>query len=517
MTPLRRADWAIAAVLAAAVLVLTQARPDVPRLSGQFHDDGIYVITAKALAEGRGYRLTHLPAEPPQTKYPPLYPAALAALWRFAPHFPGNVRLLEWVGVLGAAAAAAGGYVYAVRYGYAGRLVAAASLAAVVTSPVYLLLATLLLAEMPFAALLLFALWRLERALADPARRPGFWLGVALALPALCRMPGVVLPPVGLLLLLRTGCRPWRTALGVAVVLAPWAAWSATAAGSYHADPVTGYYLDYVGWWSAIGPETLVRVASHNLIWVLQATGDQPAAGLAALAGPGATAVVAAALGLVAWAGVARDAWAGRPAAWFLVAYLGLVLVWPWPPARFVTPALPLLAVYLFRPLARLPGSRWLVPALAVALAGANMAVVSQRWEHFRAKGYEPAMIFPNDPDWAAYQRYFGWVQENTPPDAVVASQADPVVHLYTGRKAFNPFVVDPARLFYGRPGEALPAAADLAARLRDGRAGFVATIPGVEGDPLLARYEQLVVDGVLTRVYSDPVGRGLVVYRVNP
>ena len=44
---------------------------------GIFHDDGIYLVTAKALAEGKGYRIISLPAELPQTKYPILFPRDL--------------------------------------------------------------------------------------------------------------------------------------------------------------------------------------------------------------------------------------------------------------------------------------------------------------------------------------------------------------------------------------------------------------------------------------------------------
>jgi hypothetical protein len=518
VTPLRRIDWAVAAGLAAAVLALTQSRPDVPRLAGQFHDDGLYLITAESLAEGRGYRLTHLPSEPPQTKFPPLYPAALAALWRLDPDFPGNVRLLEWVGVLGAAVAAAGGYLFAVRYSYADRLVAGSAAAAVATSPIILWLATLLLAEMPFSALLLLALWRLEATLADPGRRPGILLGVALALPTLCRMPGVVVPAVGLLLLARAGRRPWRTALGAAAVLAPWAVWSAAAVGQYRSDPVTGYYSDYFGWWVESGPGALVRVVMQNLVWVLQATADQPAAGLTALAGEGtATVVVAAALGLVAWVGVVRDVRSGRPAAWVLLAYLGLILVWPWPPARFLAPLQPLLAVYLLRPLGHLPAARWLVPAVAAALVATNLVGVAGRWERVRERGYEPPVIRPDDPKWEAYERLFGWVREHTPAHAVTASHADPVVYLFTGRKSFNPFVASPTRAFYGQPGEALPTPAVLADRLRAGGATFAVSVPGGWGGPVFERYEQLTANGVLARVYADPADARLAVFRVLP
>lgn len=62
---------------------------------GLYHDDGIYLVTAKALAEGQGYRIISLPHEIAQTKYPFLFPAALSELWRMLPHFPRNVPLLK--------------------------------------------------------------------------------------------------------------------------------------------------------------------------------------------------------------------------------------------------------------------------------------------------------------------------------------------------------------------------------------------------------------------------------------
>jgi hypothetical protein len=72
---------------------------DMPHL-GHFHDDSIYLVSAKSLAEGHGYRILSLPAEPFQTKYPPLWPLILAAIWKIAPHFPENLKwemALTWL------------------------------------------------------------------------------------------------------------------------------------------------------------------------------------------------------------------------------------------------------------------------------------------------------------------------------------------------------------------------------------------------------------------------------------
>ncbi|HEY2844036.1 MAG TPA: hypothetical protein VGJ09_10310 [Bryobacteraceae bacterium] len=70
----------------------------MPQL-GEAHDDAIYHIVSKALAEGDGYRITSLPAAPFETKYPPLLIWMLALVWRINPRFPENLMLvtaLQW-------------------------------------------------------------------------------------------------------------------------------------------------------------------------------------------------------------------------------------------------------------------------------------------------------------------------------------------------------------------------------------------------------------------------------------
>jgi hypothetical protein len=64
---------------------------------GQGYDDGIYMVSAKSLAAGEGYRHANIPGQPFATKYPPLYPLFLAAAWRLTPDFP---RTLETASIL---------------------------------------------------------------------------------------------------------------------------------------------------------------------------------------------------------------------------------------------------------------------------------------------------------------------------------------------------------------------------------------------------------------------------------
>src|SRR5262245_45077137 len=91
---LTRRDTLLALGLAVVLGVAAAARVH-PGACGQCHDDGIYALSAQALAQGDGYRLIGLPGQPPQTKYPPLYPGALALLWKLCPDFPANLVLLQ--------------------------------------------------------------------------------------------------------------------------------------------------------------------------------------------------------------------------------------------------------------------------------------------------------------------------------------------------------------------------------------------------------------------------------------
>ena len=66
---------------------------------GEWHDDAIYHIVSKSVAEGHGYRIVSLPDAPFETKYPPLLIWVLAGIWRMNPKFPENlvlVTLFEW-------------------------------------------------------------------------------------------------------------------------------------------------------------------------------------------------------------------------------------------------------------------------------------------------------------------------------------------------------------------------------------------------------------------------------------
>ena len=98
------------AIALGGLIILLGAWQMVLGVCGVYHDDGIYVITAKALAQGAGYRLINLPNSPLQTKYPILYPALLAIIWKIWPSFPKNLVAMQGVSLCAGAASVALSY-----------------------------------------------------------------------------------------------------------------------------------------------------------------------------------------------------------------------------------------------------------------------------------------------------------------------------------------------------------------------------------------------------------------------
>ena len=53
--------------------------------------------------------------------------------------------------------------------------------------------------------------------------------------------------------------------------------------------------------------------------------------------------------------------------------------------------------------------------------------------------------------NWSSHKEIFRWLKIHSRPDAVVACWNDPMVYLYTGRRAIRPFKITPGLLGYGK------------------------------------------------------------------
>ena len=452
-------DKLVAVTLFVLVLILGYGRM-VPEVCGNFHDDGIYVITAKALAQGQGYRLTYLPHAPLQTKYPILYPALLAAVWKLWPSFPENLLLMKWLSLLCGAATISLSYLYFLRFGYFSRSIAAASGLVCATSPIFLYFSTQTLSEIPFSFLVILSLWSFDAQMEQPDRKGirQIFLGVLLALPFLCRSIGVTLVVAALLIQYYRGRTIRWMALGMAVVMLPWFIWMAAGMGNWNRDPITGYYTDYVSWWTTMDVALAFRIIWHNLVNILISSTTVMLEGFSKLLHSlhwavqlfltiliGSIPVIALITNLRTW----------RLLPFFIAAYFLLVLVWPWHPMRFLVPLLPFLVGYFFQGLSDSIG-RWKIKksyllAVGLSFLVATNLILLYQYKQEVEKFHYPYPFLPDKPaSWVSYKNIFHWLQTHSQPDDVIASMEDPMIFLYTDRRAIRPFKITPGIIGYG-------------------------------------------------------------------
>jgi hypothetical protein len=266
----------------------------------------------------------------------------------------------------------------------------------------------------------------------------------------------------------------------------PWVVWTAAQQGGATRDPILGYYTDYVGWWAEIAPWGVGRYVVDNAYFVLVSV---PAVlfGVDAFGGnvQATGTVLALALGLLTLTGILRMPRDSRCLRVCLAAYFALLLVWPWPPFRFLVPAAPFLAAILLRSgeavLGRLLPQRTMritgTFLVALALAG-NLASLAELRDLSRRHGY-PFLSTRDEPvSWASYKQLFAWLARHAVPDDVIASGLDPTVFLYSGRTSFRPFVARPLALFYGQGTNGLGTVGDLDRSLEAFRARYVVQTP---------------------------------------
>lgn len=426
-------------LLLLAGLVLVGALAWVPTALGVWHDDGVYLLLGRALAEGEGLRYLGVSGAPPAPKFPPLFPAVLAGVWKLVPEFPGNTPYFQMVnlGILVVAGA--------LFYGYARRAlglpvpVALSGTAVAWLSPGLWSLAVIPLSEPLFLLFLVLCLWAAtaaEEADGGGAGAMALFLG-AFALAFHTRTVGVAVAvgAVGGLLWAGRRGRAAVAAVGAGLIASPWLIWSGRAGEAV--------------------PESLRGTLGGYGDWLLRGVLEAPGAfGLQLVEGAGLLTrqlvyyMTPGGPGWLRWSvgalilpllvvGLIRLGSRSRATVWVLLAYLGMIWVWPFRGGRFLVPVLPwaVLAVvagaWTFLESPHSPADRWVrrvVPAVAglwgVLFVGISAwALASGRHGHdyqVRSQALETAV---------------GAVTRRTPPDAVVgAPELWAALHLYTGR-----------------------------------------------------------------------------------
>ncbi len=490
--------------------------------AGVFWDDGVYLISARALAAGEGYRFTHLPGAPAAVHFPPGWPLLLAVLWKAWPDFPANLAMFRYVNPALAAAAAALACAYGIRrLRIAPAVAVVATVVFAATLPV-LTLYGVLFAEPLFLLVSIGALFTADRAVREGGAASAALAGVLAGVAALVRSTGLAfLAAIPMALLFARRRRDAAVAFGVMLAfVVPWQLW-ATVHAQELAPPLRGNYGPYLPWLlDAVrerGAPFLLAIAAEN-VQALQRTlavvffpvGVRPVRPLLVV-----LLVVVFALGFHA---VWRRSRAFCCAA---AAYAVIVLFWPYAPDRFAWAVWPLaglvlaagaLEAGLLARFAGLPrGARAACAALAavaaVAVAGAAFYTargVSRGWADI-AQRRNAERLAP----------IAEWVNAHTAPDDVVAADGDPLIHLYTGRRVVPVHILTPDEYLAGT--SLRQAADDLRALLRAGRATWAVfsaraleadaadLLSGSGGSPRLVPVDSLRGGGVAFRVDWSP------------
>lgn len=415
------------------------------------NDDAVYLLLARALREGH-YRELFYIGTPVHSQYPPGYPVVLALLGAPA---DGDIALIVAVNILFSCAALALAFDVMRRWSLPLGLAGVAVLA---LNPSLIEAASRVQSEPMFMAALILALWALRPS--APVRHR--WIAIAAVIIAtLTRSAGIAII-AGLVVHFVT-IRAWRHAVGLTIAAAltvgPWLAWTAMApqkmvGRSYIADVFVGVPLADSPSAAPVNARSEARGAGRAVAVVrsfaVRARNKVPTYVSRSLPGQLAVPtvegtpvdnagwlVIMLATGFVG-AVAAWSRW--RAALWALLAYSGLLVIWPWAVGRFLTPLLPALVGLLLLGAWRIGLRLWpryaLVPMLTVAAilvaggsqgAGAMVAARAACPESDRS----PDGSCVEDP--LRYRRTAESLAARLPSDARVFTTKEGTFHYWTG------------------------------------------------------------------------------------
>lgn len=453
----RFAPAAFLILLCLPTLLFVWQNRDVPHF-GILQDDGIYLIDGQALAQGHGYRILSLPAQPFDTRYPPLYPLYLSLAWRVIPAFPANLSLAIMLSWLSFPMVLMLAYFWCQRHGFPIPITwLVVGLFAL--NPYVLFFVSNLGSEMMFMVFLLGAILIAER------QRSGAWsqgwrgplLAGAIAGGAyLTRTSGVALLPAAIAYYVwkkQPRGALWFT-LGMLPAVAGWTLWSRMHAAPGH-DVVTICYTNYLGYqFLNVGWDNLGQVLWRNLSALLEAMGSlvfPQAMGEGLLAKlilwPLAVAMILGCIRMV------RQG-LGRLYVLFGGVSFAMLLVWHYQPnQRFILPLAPLLlagfcfevvkmAEWFRKAIAHGSRARHLV-AYSIAACFVTALTVGLVLQISMDVGVVPNLFRNDRSNTRAYRSIYGWIASHLPPDANILWQDDTALYLATGRHAVS-FVIPP-------------------------------------------------------------------------
>lgn len=404
-------------------------------------DNANYMILGESLRSGAGYRDLYLPTEPLHAKYPPLFPALLAALgWL------GGLQLYK----LAMLACTVTAVWLTIRIGRQllgdGSALLVGVLLAV--NPVLLEYAHYVLSEAPFVALVLISLWAAGR-----SGGRGFGLAVLTAIAAfLTRTAGLtVLLAIPLAAALSRRFRRASLAggAGLAVMLA-WGVyqrWAAPEQAGYLQELALRNPYDPAA--GSVGLGGLFARAAGNAWTYVSRVLPQTLTGLDPMGAPTVLTLIGvalAALVLVGW--VRRVQERVGAAELFVLLYAGLICMWPevWTDRRFLLPLAPLLLVFsvsgahhvgeIWRPRLGAWAARAPTPVLVLLIALPALGyVVRQAPLRTECVALYRAGDPCDQPALASLYAAARWAQANTEPEAIIANRKPRLFYWHSQRR----------------------------------------------------------------------------------
>ena len=463
---------------------------------GDGYDDSVYVGLAKGIAEGRGYVRALVPGAPPASKYPPGWALILSAVWLFSKDFPANAIGFKLVSVLFTLGLAALVF-YWLRW--RGESVTKSLLIALLTlfHPYILNFGTSVFSAMPFAAATILSLWLVERYDRLPCAgwRDAILPSLAVAFSLYLRMFGLSIVAAAIFyLVLRKGKRAAGLRFSALTLLwiAPWFLYLFSVpqgANDYGQElflksieqPELGIItaldllIRVVGNLQSIllaGLPGMILPSQAPLTYVNMADALQIGAPVAGVDYGLATLLMTAILVPILLRRSLPD--------WYIALYLGMILIWPWEPTRFLVPLTPLLYLYLFSflgqigtAISRRKGKAGLyLRTFSIGITAVFVLLNIGHQINYSAQIQRADMPAA----WAARYRLFNWLKENTAEDAVLASLNDYQLYLYAGRQTVRTF--------------------DSLAALEQYSVDYIVLIP----------YGGVMLDGDLSRLHFDPL-----------
>ena len=458
----------------ALVIVLVALPVYVLRLdsaAGMMVDDAWYVLLAKSLAEGSGYKLVSSSAVAILPLYPPGFPALLSMVFRASPDFPQNVPLLKSVSIVAMMGVGLLTFIYLRAHRKQPAALAGGVAVATALVPAFVFLATsTLMSECVFTLAQLAAVVLAHRGVeaSDPRR------GVLLTMVAATVAAAAVLirsAAAGLILAVMLWLikeRRWKHATlfaaGVVLCLLPWLSYTRTHAPTteqrvQHGGAVVYSYGDQF-WMRWAGGPAAGRVSASDIparvftnltdvfargaggIFVpafLRDPGESGeeviSLGPASMGDFGAMMVISLALSAVVLAGFIATARRQMTVAEFLVpTSIAIVLLWPFWSFRFLVPLTPFLFLYF------IAGVHLLTRSLQVVRVTLLCLIAFYLYDH---AGY---LIQARSPDnsgrveWIDRTREvdaaLDWIRQNLPDDGPIAATNSALLYMRTGRKS---------------------------------------------------------------------------------